>query len=623
MIGPYYFRVPDPPHLPGVAVLRHRIACAQGRHPARQGRQPPSARRSTGGIDLYQEYRTTTRRGRSVVVHNTPQGPRSASTTTSASTCRTRGRFNRLTINPGIRFEFFNTYVPEQVSPAGRFVPARPFDKIENLPNWRDVAPRLGLVYDVFGDWRTAHQGATSASTCARSRRWASPRSTTRTCCRHDRRTWADLNGDDIAQDNEIGPVVHAIQHQRHAAIGSPDPDIKRPYQWEYNAGIQRELFARRADFVELGAPRLQAHVLERQHPRVARATTPSSTSRTRCDPAKPCRSTTSNVAKRGQVAAGGQELGPRTSGLVQRLRHRLHRARRAAATSTAATARPADHGHLRGGGSEQPAVLRSARPRHPVPDAVQARRHISAAVRGSPSAAAGRACRACRSARCGRTSSTVAALNRVPDPSLNVELHRRSRTQIPNAHAWPASRCRCITPGEQYLDRWNQIDMRLAKSVDDPRVKMQGAVRHLQPAQRQHDPERPRHSDRRWIVRRRFSRGGCTASGCSSPSRPIHGTATCTTTRRSAATGRRRKPFAISRRWRRSNARRPRSASNPGRRWPVPAGRSGATASTGRRVWRGRVRERRAQFARHGPSGLSGRAGPLPPTAVLHFLGF
>src|SRR5262245_9493005 len=56
-----------------------------------------------------------------------------------------------------------------------------------------------------------------------------------------DTLTWTDLNKDDIAQDNEIGPsnvanFGSAIPN-RH-----PDPNIGREYDWEYSSGIQHEL---------------------------------------------------------------------------------------------------------------------------------------------------------------------------------------------------------------------------------------------------------------------------------------------------------------------------------------------------------------------------------------------
>jgi hypothetical protein len=55
-----------------------------------------------------------------------------------------------------------------------------------------------------------------------------------------DTRTWTDLNGDDIAQDNEIGPSQN--KNFGIAPERKPDPNIKRPYNNEFTASIQRQL---------------------------------------------------------------------------------------------------------------------------------------------------------------------------------------------------------------------------------------------------------------------------------------------------------------------------------------------------------------------------------------------
>ena len=45
-----------------------------------------------------------------------------------------------------------------------------------------------------------------------------------------DQRTWLnDLNHDDIAQENELGPTSNLTFGVRRNQ--NPDPDIKRPYQ--------------------------------------------------------------------------------------------------------------------------------------------------------------------------------------------------------------------------------------------------------------------------------------------------------------------------------------------------------------------------------------------------------
>jgi carboxypeptidase family protein len=235
--GNYYFRVPDRHTFSGTA------SYVTGSHAFKTGFQLGKGgniqqRQTNGGIDLVQEYRNLS--PVSVVITNTPVFTEERIKYDLGLFVQDSWTFKRLTVSPGVRIELFNTYIAAQTAPAGRFVPARQYNKIENVPDWKDWAPRFGGVYDLFGDGKTAlkaHVGKymRAFSTVGFANVYNPMAIQT------DRRTWTDLNGDDIAQTNEIGPVNTPFNISGRSNK-TADPNIKRPYQWEYSLGAQRQV---------------------------------------------------------------------------------------------------------------------------------------------------------------------------------------------------------------------------------------------------------------------------------------------------------------------------------------------------------------------------------------------
>ncbi len=106
-----------------------------------------------------------------------------------------RWTISRVTLNLGVRFDYHNAYVPPQDLPAITFVPARHYDPIYDVPNWKDLSPRLGATYDLFGDGRTVVRGNYGRYVASESSNMATLNNRVNTSINSVTRSWNDSNG--------------------------------------------------------------------------------------------------------------------------------------------------------------------------------------------------------------------------------------------------------------------------------------------------------------------------------------------------------------------------------------------------------------------------------------------
>ena len=205
-----------------------------------------------GVNDLVQEYRNYV--PSSVVVYNTPVINEVRSKYDLGIYAQDSWTMRRLTINPGIRIEMFDSYYADQSAPAGRFIGARNFsaEPESERPHWKDWAPRLGAVYDLLGDGTTAVKASFGKYMGTYRADFSSAYNPMTQST--DQRTWTDLNGDDIAQGDlscdvrqawgtpgcEIGKPANVLFGK--TAARAPAPGIKRPYNTEAAISIQRQI---------------------------------------------------------------------------------------------------------------------------------------------------------------------------------------------------------------------------------------------------------------------------------------------------------------------------------------------------------------------------------------------
>jgi len=176
-------------------------------------------------------------------------------------------KIDRLTLNLGLRYDGEVGSVPAQHLPAGPFVPARDFAAQNDIPNFKDINPRLGVAYDISGDGRTAIKASLS-----RNLAFDPPggivqqNNPVNLMVISTTRTWSDpgFSAADAANPafvpgcNLLNPAANTANGQTCGAINSStfgtvvrttnfSPDTisgwyKRQYNWTASVSVQREL---------------------------------------------------------------------------------------------------------------------------------------------------------------------------------------------------------------------------------------------------------------------------------------------------------------------------------------------------------------------------------------------
>ena len=69
---------------------------------------------------------------------------------------------DRLTVNAGVRFDYFSGSYPDHTAAPSLWAPQERFFPGMTAMTWKDLQPRLGIVYDLRGDGRTALKASAS-----------------------------------------------------------------------------------------------------------------------------------------------------------------------------------------------------------------------------------------------------------------------------------------------------------------------------------------------------------------------------------------------------------------------------------------------------------------------------
>ncbi len=161
----------------------------------------------------------------------------------------------RLTLNLGLRFDYFNAWNSAETEGASQFVGARSFPGTTNTPNWTDLNPRVAAAFDVFGDSKTALKLSVGRYVIGAPAAAANQASPAANSIQTATRTWTDANHDYVPDCDFNNPAANGeCGRLSNLSFGGTDPNVTtvdpavlhgfdvRPYQWETTFGLERQI---------------------------------------------------------------------------------------------------------------------------------------------------------------------------------------------------------------------------------------------------------------------------------------------------------------------------------------------------------------------------------------------
>ena len=176
--------------------------------------------------------------------------------------------YKRATMTAGLRFDWFMGSVGDSAILPNKWADSATYEGFGDSPNWRDISPRLGFAYDLFGNGKTALKVGASKYLNAETVSTAGSVNPINTLTSSQSLTWTDNNGDHTifnpdgtVQDrdmkngnptqNELAPIPPSSTFgQLVPSTTITDAKIRdgfgvRGYSWEFSAGVQHELLPR------------------------------------------------------------------------------------------------------------------------------------------------------------------------------------------------------------------------------------------------------------------------------------------------------------------------------------------------------------------------------------------